>query len=251
MQRRSFKDQHTAMNYCNVCNCNVSRSNCQEHIDGKRHLENSEVLSDDDYQDDIEYCDDCDCVVPANNWQAHIRGRSHIVNRSYLFRNYDSDGNDKISDDDDLYSDDSGDAYLSDDENSDDDLVSDDFGEDEHETYKVVSLKCISYTQNSIRHAFKDETALGQGIRNLQKEIPRNYRTNRIWDAKFVPQHMVRVFYMGGGHYAVHNNRTLYCYQQAGFLWIPVNVISPSYEYRCFETPPIVRRKASFYRRTA
>lgn len=206
------------MVYCDVCECDVPSHNLQKHFDGTRH---DNDLSDDDFQNAIEYCDACDCDVFANNWQGHIGGELHDANSTNGFRD------------------------------NDDDLDSDGFGEDEHEKYKVVSRGCLVYTQDSIKNSFQSRTThtttLDEGIANLLWEIPEAYRTARRWGADFSPKHLVGVFPMGGGKYAVHNHRTLHCYEHAGFRRIPVKVLFPSktkengYEISCYETAPCVR----------
>lgn len=175
------------MGYCDVCDCNVPSGNWQQHIDGRRHQENSNQSDDDDY--------DCDT-------------NSNCDSDSF-------DDNDASSDDDDCY--------------------------------LVVSARCVYYTQDSIGNAFKDGTTLEEGVANLQQDIPEAYRTNRWWDADFSVEHVVEVYDMGDGHYTAKNNRTLFCYEQAGFLWVPVLVIG-NYSRRFWYTTdyPYVRGESSF-----
>jgi hypothetical protein len=147
----------------------------------------------------MEYCKVCECAVPSANWDQHVNGKRH---QSIVEDNSETQSN-------------------SDSDNSND------------KWYDVVDEGSIAYKQDSIKNEFRDGTTLLQGIANLQS-LPGHYKHCNNWDGED-PEHVVNVWSLGNDGYVADNSRTLYCYLEAGFSWIPICVMGEFTGRRTFE----------------
>ncbi|CUG03338.1 membrane-associated protein, putative [Bodo saltans] len=181
----------------------------------------------------MEYCDICWCPVPSTNWTEHINGRRHLENIDDQC--YDDDNDCENFDCD--YGDDNNDGDNfdcdTDDGGDDDDDVGDGDGDDSddvHDGTSSVHFNNIVYTQDSIGPTFQDGTTLEEGVENVLAGY----------------SYPIEVYDMGNGDYAARNNRTLFCYEKAGFHWFPVVVVGPWYGRNTFSEAPRVRGESSF-----
>jgi hypothetical protein len=179
----------------------------------------------------MEYCEDCNCDVPSANWDQHIYGRRHQTNSEYCntcecavpYANWDEHVNGRRHQ--------CNIEYFSEDGDCDN-------------GYVVVHLNLIAYKQDSIANEFGDGTTLAQGIANLQS-LPEHYKQCDDWDGED-PEYVVNVWSNEDDGYVAVNSRTLHCYTEAGFLYVPVNVVGEFTGRRTFATvrvrvpPPVV-----------
>ena len=127
------QQENKAMEYCQLCDCNVPSANWEEHIDGRRHMNNEENNGYNYYDDSTEtssdtdslggYCNLCECQVPRGGTAEHVAGNRHQRNQ------------------DDSTSEGPEGNWLSPDE--------------------------IHYSQDSISDKFSDGVTLEEGIRNI------------------------------------------------------------------------------------
>jgi hypothetical protein len=180
------------------------------------------------------FCDICDCYVPPANWDEHVNGRRHQSIIDDLSGKQSSGGGDDHSNDE---WDDDGNVEYCDCQCCD-------------EGFNVVHADSIAYRQGSIRNEFSDGTPLEHGIYNLGA-LPGHYKYCDVWDCQS-PEYVVNVWSLGNGYVAV-NSRTLYCYVEAGFSWIPINVVGEFTGRRTFGTvrvrapPPVFDPLFAYY----
>ncbi|CUG03435.1 Hypothetical protein, putative [Bodo saltans] len=93
-----------------------------------------------------------------------------------------------------------------------------------------VHFNKIYYTQCSVARVFRDGTTLEEGVENVLAGY----------------SYPIEVYDMGNGDYAARNNRTLFCYELAGFRWFPVVVVGRWYGRNTFSEAPRVRGESSF-----
>jgi hypothetical protein len=217
-------DQHiygrkhqTNTEFCNTCECAVPYANWDEHIYGRKHQTNTE------------FCNTCECAVPYVNWDEHVNGRHHQSNIEY-FCESNGDGDDSSNDEWD--------------EDGNVEFCDEDGVENCSDGYFVVHVNSIAYKQNTISNTFRDGTTLAQGIANLQS-LPEHYKQCDDWDGED-PEYVVNVWSNEDDGYVAVNSRTLHCYTEAGFLYVPVNVVGEFTGRRTFATvrvrvpPPVV-----------